>query len=93
MKTNQKNDTGPGRVLTCACGKVSLDPAATLYRIIGDEENWVDLSEMWEDNATFEHFKNLEKTDDVIKEMGDYILKKHRNAFIDLAKGSEEKKE
>ena len=92
-ENQSQNDNGPGRLLTCKCGKVGLDPSATLYRIIGDEKNWVDLSETWEDNATLEHFKNSEKTDEVIKEMGNYIINKHRAAWIELAKGSEKKEE
>ena len=44
-----KDDRGTGYPLTCSCGKVSLDPSACAYRILGAEEDWEDLSIPWED--------------------------------------------
>ena len=31
----------------CHCGKVGLDPSPVMYRIIGAEEDFEDLSEEW----------------------------------------------
>lgn len=42
-----KQDNGLGSALMCDCGKVGLDPSACLYRILGDRENYEDLSEEW----------------------------------------------
>lgn len=43
-----KQDNGLGSALMCDCGKVGLDPSACLYRVLGDPENYEDLSEPWE---------------------------------------------
>lgn len=43
-----RQDNGLGSALMCSCGKVGLDPSACLYRILGDRENYEDLSEPWE---------------------------------------------
>lgn len=48
-KNRSKDDWGPGYALYCQCGKVGLDPSAAAYRILGDKENWEDLSEKWEE--------------------------------------------
>ena len=34
-----------GRLLICRCRKVALDPSATMYRILGEPEDYEDLSE------------------------------------------------
>lgn len=36
-----------GRLQICKCRKVALDPSVTLYRILGDSEDYEDLSEEW----------------------------------------------
>ncbi|WP_050613359.1 hypothetical protein [Bacillus testis] len=50
---NNKNSRGPGRMMTCNCGSVSLDPAAVMYRIVlsegGTWDDVEDLSEIWLD--------------------------------------------
>ena len=35
-------------LLICSCGKVSLDPSAVMYRIIGSPSDYEDLSEKWD---------------------------------------------
>ena len=46
-ENRSKDDAGPGSLMACECGKVALDPSATLYRIIGSADFWEDLSEEW----------------------------------------------
>lgn len=57
-ENRSKADRGPGRVLYCRCGKIGMDPAAFLPRILvmppatfADVE---DLSEPWEDDTNKE---------------------------------------
>lgn len=40
--------TERGRLMLCSCRKVGLDPAAVMYRILGDSEDYEDQSEAWE---------------------------------------------
>lgn len=44
---NQAKDDRLGYQLNCSCGKVRLDPAAIGYRILGDSDDYEDLSEEW----------------------------------------------
>lgn len=44
-RNRSQQDRGPGRLLVCSCRKVALDPAACLYRILGEPEDYEDLSE------------------------------------------------
>ena len=44
-----KEDNGSGRVMMCKCGKVGLDPSASLYRILGYQEDWDNLSIPWDE--------------------------------------------
>ena len=44
---NQTKEMTSHQILTCSCGKVHLDPAVFMYRIIGDPMNYEDLSEVW----------------------------------------------
>lgn len=46
-----------GKMLWCGCGRVGLDPAAVGYRIVGDPNDYVDLSEEWPD----ERYEKLEQ--------------------------------
>ncbi len=46
-RNQSKSDQGPGRAMTCPCGKTGLDPSASLYRVFGNDFD--DLSEKWED--------------------------------------------
>ena len=50
-KNKSKTDWGPGRMMVCSCGRVALDPAVTMYRIVGLKRDaaWEDHSEPWED--------------------------------------------
>lgn len=52
-ENQSKDDRGPGRVLYCQCGKVGLDPAAYLHRILvktpATFDDIEELSEKWED--------------------------------------------
>ena len=50
-KVRFKTDYGPGRMMVCDCGRVALDPAATMYRIVGlkRDAEWKDYSIPWED--------------------------------------------
>lgn len=34
-------------MMTCSCGRVQLDPAPLMYRILGDPADYEDLSEEW----------------------------------------------
>lgn len=36
-------------LLRCSCGRVALDPSATLYRVLGEPEDYEDTSEEWVD--------------------------------------------
>lgn len=40
-----KNDSGS--MICCSCRKVWLDPAAVMYRILGDPEDYQDCSKEW----------------------------------------------
>lgn len=44
---NQTKDER-GSIFSCTCGKVALDPSAVFYRVVGEPENYEDLSERWE---------------------------------------------
>ena len=44
-----KDDLGTRYPMMCSCGKVGLDPSACDYRILGNPEDWEDLSEEWTD--------------------------------------------
>lgn len=46
---NKSREENYPRVLYCSCGAVGLDPAASMYRILGSKENFEDLSEEWTD--------------------------------------------
>ena len=50
-QNRSKTDPGPGRMMVCSCGRVALDPAATMYRIAALEPDavWLDLSERWDE--------------------------------------------
>lgn len=52
-ENRSKDDRGPGRVLYCQCGKVGMDPAAWLPRIIVSSPATFDdveqFFEPWED--------------------------------------------
>ena len=49
-KINQSKEDNSSRVLYCSCGKVGLDPSASMYRILSFEGTaFVDLSEEWKD--------------------------------------------
>lgn len=61
-------------------------PDSSLYNKLRTLWNIINEPEICE-------FVNSEKTNEVIKEMGHYIVKKYRTAWIELAKGSEEKEE
>lgn len=36
-------------MMTCSCGKVQLDPAVLMYRVVGEPADYEDLSEPWEE--------------------------------------------
>jgi len=44
-----KTDRGPGAPMYCSCKRVGLDPSASLFRILGNAEDFEDLSEEWDD--------------------------------------------
>lgn len=44
-ENRSKTDWGP--MMTCSCGRVTLDPVAMMYRIVGNPANYEDLSEEW----------------------------------------------
>lgn len=46
---NHTKDDNCHSILHCSCGKVSLDPAALMYRILGDPADYEDLSEEWKE--------------------------------------------
>ena len=48
-QNRSKDDRGTRYVMMCSCGKVGLDPSACMYRILGDKDDWEDLSEEWEE--------------------------------------------
>lgn len=52
-RNRSKNDSGPGRILYCQCGKVGLDPAALMPRILvmlpATFDDVEQLFEPWED--------------------------------------------
>lgn len=47
---NSTKDENASRVMYCTCGAVGLDPSATLYRILGNSDDYTDLSEEWRDH-------------------------------------------
>lgn len=51
-QNRSKTDSGPGRMMVCSCGSVALDPAATMYRIVGlkRDNEWEDLSIPWDES-------------------------------------------
>ena len=59
-RNQSKSDRGPGRMMTCSCGRVALDPAASMYRIVElkRDAKWEDFSEPWVDFN--EHIPNTE---------------------------------
>lgn len=42
-----QSKTEHGRLMLCSCRKVGLDPAASMYRTLGNPEDVEDLSEEW----------------------------------------------
>ena len=36
-------------LMTCSCGKVALDPSPLFHRILGNDEDYEDLSEEWKE--------------------------------------------
>ena len=48
-RNRSKDDRGPGYPMMCQCKKVGFDPSACFYRILGNETDWEDLSEPWEE--------------------------------------------
>lgn len=46
---NETKESNSPTVLYCSCKKVGLDPSATMYRILGNEEDYTDLSVEWGD--------------------------------------------
>lgn len=50
-RNQSKSDRGPGRMMVCSCGRVALDPAASMYRIVElkRDAEWKDFSEPWVD--------------------------------------------
>ena len=40
-----------GMLRYCSCGAVGLDPAAIMYRTLGNPEDYEDMSEEWDDEA------------------------------------------
>lgn len=49
--THHTKDIQSHRMLTCTCGKVALDPSVTMYRIVGNVEDYEDFSEPWEEES------------------------------------------
>ena len=49
LEYENKSKTDCGQLMACSCRKVALDPSAAIYRIIGDPEDWEDLSVVWND--------------------------------------------
>lgn len=47
--TNHTKEDNGNDALWCACGKVMLDPAASFYRVMGNPDEYEDLSEPWEE--------------------------------------------
>ena len=45
---NTSKEDNHNNVLWCSCKKTMLDPSATFYRVIGNPEEYEDLSEPWE---------------------------------------------
>lgn len=45
--TNRAKTDNFCHTMWCRCGRVGLDPAATGYRILGEPEDYTDLSEEW----------------------------------------------
>ena len=50
-RNQSKSDCGPGRMMVCSCGRVALDPAASMYRIaeLKRDAEWKDFSNPWVD--------------------------------------------
>ena len=48
-----RTKTDGGRMMTCSCGKVMLDPAALMYRIVGNTSDYEDLSEKWPEQLDY----------------------------------------
>ncbi len=46
-RINRTKDDNYSRMLHCSCGKVALDPAAIMYRVLGEPADYEDLSEKW----------------------------------------------
>ena len=38
-----------GKLYYCSCKRVAIDPSPFLYRVLGHDENYQDLSEEWND--------------------------------------------
>ena len=47
-ENQSKKEQGTPAPLYCSCGKVALDPSATMYRILGSPNDYEDTSEPWE---------------------------------------------
>lgn len=46
---NQTKEDNALQMIYCSCGQVALDPSAQLYRIVGNSEDFEDLSEEWKE--------------------------------------------
>ena len=44
---NHTKEFNSHRMMYCSCGKVALDPAVTMFRILGEPSDYEDLSEEW----------------------------------------------
>jgi len=47
LETVNQTKQSSGRLMLCSCKKVGLDPSAFMFRILGNEEDYEDLSEEW----------------------------------------------
>lgn len=47
LEYENRNRLDSGRLQICQCRSVALDPAAVMYRILGNSEDYEDLSEEW----------------------------------------------
>lgn len=54
-----QSKTERSSLMLCSCRKVGLDPAAVMYRTLGNPEDYEDLSEPWpEEWTTWEDVRN-----------------------------------
>ena len=47
--TNKTKQDNYCRAILCSCKNTLLDPSASFYRIVGNPEDYEDLSEEWEE--------------------------------------------